>query len=151
MPHITFPLSDLEALSGASGLDLDQVGELVKLVKGELKHRHSTPEEVKVELQDTNRPDTWCVEGIARQVRQHRTGERGSYPFFEGGQEATRAIEVDASVSSLRPCVAGCLATGYSVDDPGLKAFISAQEVLCGCGLQVAYGGAGIEHHAFAG
>lgn len=131
MPHITFPLADLQALSGEPDLTIPRVGELAMLVKGELKERHSTPEEVKVELQDTNRPDTWCVEGIARQVRQHRTGEVGEYGFFDSEAVEGGAIEVDGSVEHVRPFVAGFVAKGYTVDDAGLKAFISAQEVLC--------------------
>lgn len=131
MPHITFPLADLAALSGVADLTIPQVGELCLLVKGELKERHSTPAEVKVELQDTNRPDTWCVEGIARQVRQHQRGEPGDYAFYTAAGEQAGVIEVDPSVSEVRPFVSGFVARGYAVDDAGLKAFISAQEVLC--------------------
>lgn len=131
MPHITFPLADLEALSGRSNLDLDAVEGLCMLVKGELKRKHSDGVEVKVELQDTNRPDTWTVEGIARQARQHERGEPGDYGFFDDAADPAGAIEVDSSVEGVRPFVAGFLAEGYTVDDAGLKAFISAQEVLC--------------------
>lgn len=130
MPHATFRQADLEALSGESDLSLDRIEELCLLVKGELKRKGCTNGDVKVELQDTNRPDTWCVEGIARQIRQHRTGQAGDYAFFEGGDPAG-VIEVDPSVSSQRPYVAGFVATGYTVDEDGLQAFIAAQEVLC--------------------
>ncbi|MEZ6187971.1 MAG: phenylalanine--tRNA ligase subunit beta [Planctomycetota bacterium] len=130
MPHVTFPLADLRALSGIGDLTLERLDELALLVKGELKLRASTEEEVKVELQDTNRPDTWCVEGIARQLRTHARGASEPYPCFEP-QEPRGAIEVDPSVESERPFVAGFVATGYTVDDAGLKAFITAQEVLC--------------------
>ena len=130
MPHVTFPLADLRELSGYGDLTLEQLDELALLVKGELKLRASTEEEVKVELQDTNRPDTWCVEGIARQLRQHKAGAPEAYPCFAEA-EVAGAIEVDASVEGERPFVAGFIATGYTVDDAGLKAFITAQEVLC--------------------
>jgi phenylalanyl-tRNA synthetase beta chain len=131
MPHITFPLADLRHLSGEADLDLERVGELCLLVKGELKLRHSDQSEIKVELQDTNRPDTWTVEGIARQVRQHRTGEAGDYDFFSSEVTPAGELVVDPSVEHVRPFVSGFVAKGYTVDDAGLKAFISAQEVLC--------------------
>lgn len=130
MPHATFRQADLEALSGETDLSLDRIEELCLLVKGELKLKGCVNGDVKVELQDTNRPDTWCVEGIARQIRQHRTGVAGDYPFFAAGEPAG-VIEVDPSVSAQRPYVAGFVASGYTVDEDGLQAFIAAQEVLC--------------------
>lgn len=131
MPHATFRQADLEALSGESGLSLDRIEELCLLVKGELKRKGCTEGDVKVELQDTNRPDTWCVEGIARQIRQHRTGQAGDYPFFQGAPAAKHQLQVSETVKELRPYVAGFVAKGYTVDEDGLQAFIAAQEVLC--------------------
>jgi len=128
MPKITFPLADLRALAGDEALDLERLDRLVELVKGELKA--SDEAEVKVELQDTNRPDTWCVEGIARHLRRHRGVAARDYGFFTAGEPAG-AVEVDPSVEAHRPYVAAFLARGYAVDDAGLEAFISAQEVLC--------------------
>ncbi|MCO5168432.1 MAG: phenylalanine--tRNA ligase subunit beta [Planctomycetes bacterium] len=130
MPHITFPMADLRALAGEASLSLDDLDRLSALVKGELKRRHSTPDEAKVELQDTNRPDTWCVEGIARAIRQRRRGRPDTYPCFAGDAAPAGTIEVDPSVEQVRPFVAGFVARGWTVDEPGLLAFISAQEVL---------------------
>ena len=39
------------------------------LVKGELKEHVAETGELRIELQDSNRPDLWCCEGIARQIR----------------------------------------------------------------------------------
>jgi phenylalanyl-tRNA synthetase beta chain len=130
MPHVTFPLADLRALARDPKLDLDALDRLSALVKGELKRRHSSEAEAKVELQDTNRPDTWCVEGIARAIRQHRAGRPDAYPFFAADEAPAGTIEVDPSVLEVRPYVAGFVARGYAVDEAGLLAFISAQEVL---------------------
>lgn len=130
MPHITFPLADLRALAGDASITLDALEASCQLVKGELKRRHSNDVEAKVELQDTNRPDTWCVEGIARAIRQRRHGRPDAYPFFGSASAPAGTIEVDASVEKVRPYVAGFLARGWAVDQAGLLAFISAQEVL---------------------
>lgn len=130
MPHITFPLADLRALAGDASLDLDALDRWSALVKGELKRRHSSDVEAKVELQDTNRPDTWCVEGIARAIRQRRSGRPDAYAFFADDLPPAGTIEVDPSVERVRPFVAGFMARGWAVDEPGLLAFISAQEVL---------------------
>lgn len=130
MPHITFPMADLRALAGEPALSLDDLDRLSTLVKGELKRRHSSEAEAKVELQDTNRPDTWCVEGIARAIRQRRRGQPDAYPCFQDDAAPAGTIEVDASVERVRPFVAGFVARGWAVDEAGLLAFISAQEVL---------------------
>ncbi|MDD3982031.1 MAG: phenylalanine--tRNA ligase subunit beta, partial [Spirochaetales bacterium] len=37
---------------------------------------------IKIELNDTNRPDLWSTAGLARQLRVHETGKVPSYPFF---------------------------------------------------------------------
>ena len=131
MPKITVPTADFEALSGYSGLSHQEILELVKLAKGELDVPHCTDDELRIELQDTNRPDTWCVEGITRLLRSHRDGEGGDYSFFQSEAEPVGVIEVDPSVEGVRRYVSGFVAKGYTVDDAGLKAFISSQEVLC--------------------
>jgi phenylalanyl-tRNA synthetase beta chain len=130
MPHITFPLADLRALAQDPSLDLDALDRHAQLVKGELKRKHSSETEAKVELQDTNRPDTWSVEGIARTIRQRARGRPERYAFFERDDAPVGTIEVDPSVQGVRPYVAGFVARGWTVDEPGLLAFISAQETL---------------------
>jgi phenylalanyl-tRNA synthetase beta chain len=131
MPTIDVRLSDLCDLLGER-LDLDEVDRRLELVKGELK-RGADDEEFRVELQDTNRPDLWCIEGIARQIRfglQEPQGWRSGYGFFERQAALAGRIEVDASVQEVRPFVAGFLARGWEVDDAGLRAFIQVQETL---------------------
>ncbi|MCL2128502.1 MAG: hypothetical protein FWH38_09625, partial [Treponema sp.] len=37
---------------------------------------------IKIELNDTNRPDLWGTAGCARQLRVYRGGKIPEYPFF---------------------------------------------------------------------
>jgi phenylalanyl-tRNA synthetase beta chain len=134
VPTIDISRSDLCALVKAD-LSVDEIEKALEIVKGELKRKKSNlPEELRVELQDTNRPDTWCVEGVARQIRQWRTKTdpwRKDYAFLEKATSpASGTIEVDASVMKVRPFVAAFTASGWKVTDHGLKAFIEAQETL---------------------
>jgi len=131
MPTIDVSLADLSALVGKQ-LSAEELEPLLALVKGELK-RGSSGDELRIELQDTNRPDLWCTEGIARQIRHKLadpTSWRPGYAFLERPGALAGRIEVDASVASVRPFVAGFLAQGWTVDDAGLRAFIQAQETL---------------------
>jgi phenylalanyl-tRNA synthetase beta chain len=89
---------------------------------------------IKIELNDTNRPDLWSTAGIARQLRVRETGKRPSYPFFsrEGdARKAKRRVIVEESVKGVRPFLAGFVVSGKSVTDAALKDMIQTQEKLC--------------------
>jgi phenylalanyl-tRNA synthetase beta chain len=88
---------------------------------------------IKIELNDTNRPDLWSTAGLARQLKVHRTGERPSYPFFVplGEQKSCPwVVEVDESVRKVRPFLAGFVAKGVAITDAMLRDFIQTQEKL---------------------
>ncbi|MFM8550989.1 MAG: hypothetical protein ACKOCD_01535 [Nitrospiraceae bacterium] len=92
MPTISINLKDFEQLLGPAALREATAGRNVltaeslepwlPLVKGELKDHDGEGGEVRVELQDSNRPDLWSAEGVARQIRIKLTGAAPAYPFF---------------------------------------------------------------------
>src|SRR5215470_19937713 len=87
MPTISIFKQDLEALLSKPGearrsITVEQLEEWLSLVKGELKGQSSETGELRIELQDSNRPDLWCCEGIARQIRVKRQGSLGKYNFL---------------------------------------------------------------------
>jgi len=88
---------------------------------------------IKIELNDTNRPDLWSTAGLARQLRTHRTKSIPEYKFFVplGETRKTKySVEVDESVRSVRPYLAGFVAKGLAVTDAMLKDLIQTQEKL---------------------
>jgi len=88
---------------------------------------------IKVELNDTNRPDLWSTAGLARQLRVRETRRRPEYPFFsrEGDvRPATRRVLVEASVQGVRPFLAGFVVTGKPISDAALRDVIQTQEKL---------------------
>jgi phenylalanyl-tRNA synthetase beta chain len=89
---------------------------------------------IKIELNDTNRPDLWSTAGLARALRVRETGIRPEYPFFsrEGKHVPTkRRVVVEASVKDSRPFLAGFFVSGKSITDAVLKDIIQTQEKLC--------------------
>jgi phenylalanyl-tRNA synthetase beta chain len=89
---------------------------------------------IKIELNDTNRPDLWSTAGLARALRVRETGARPEYPFFsrEGAAApSTRKVVVDESVKEVRPFLAGFFVTGKAITDAVLKDIIQTQEKLC--------------------
>jgi phenylalanyl-tRNA synthetase beta chain len=88
---------------------------------------------LKIELNDTNRPDLWSTAGCARQLRIHSGGKRPEYPFFsgaEGSQKTGRKVLAEASVKGVRPYLAGFIASGKAITDASLRDMIQTQEKL---------------------
>jgi phenylalanyl-tRNA synthetase beta chain len=146
MPTITVSSHDLYRLaSGAAGPSLAELDRQLALVKGELEKLSAdgrrlrqvdgswlqTEEDLalRIELKDTNRPDLWSVEGIARQLRMHTRGGALAHPAFAPG-EPGGVIEVDGAVASIRLYIGGFLASDAVLDEAALVAFIEAQETL---------------------
>lgn len=132
MPTVSVNLTDLQGLLGQdqSAATPEQVESLLPLVKGELKDWDAATGELRIELQDSNRPDLWCTEGIARQIRLKRSLEAIRYPFFAGGEGLKRKVIVAPGIERVRPFVAACTAVGYRVTAAGLTQLIQTQEKL---------------------
>lgn len=146
MPTITVYKDDLYQLAELDpAYPLSKLDEVLALVKGELSARThdglrlrgadgvwvaaSANYKLRIELKDTNRPDLWSVEGIARQLRSHRQGGGQPYTHFAAAASAL-TIEVDPRLETIRPFIGGFLVHGRAVDENGLLALIETQEVL---------------------
>lgn len=131
MPTISTTKDDLEALLGRS-IEPEPLRQELLYAKAELKSWEPAEKgpgvEVKIELNDTNRPDTWTPEGIARQLKLAGGGEAPSYPFLEAEPEGV--VQVDPSLESIRPYIGAFLAKGPAIDDDMLKSLIQTQEKL---------------------
>ena len=68
MPTISVDRNDLECLLGRAAPSED-LHAWLSWAKGELKGEENATGELRIELQDSNRPDLWSCEGIARQIR----------------------------------------------------------------------------------
>ena len=135
MPTITVYKDDLESLLGQGKgsnrtVSVAQVEEWLMLVKGELKDHNSDTGELRVELQDSNRPDLWCCEGIARQIRIKQQGRLKPYSFFSKKPKTGQSVIVKPGMDRVRPYVAACIARGYRVTEQGLAQLIQTQEKL---------------------
>ncbi|MBU0756335.1 MAG: phenylalanine--tRNA ligase subunit beta, partial [Planctomycetes bacterium] len=102
-----------------------------RLAKAELDDFDKDSGEARIELNDTNRPDLWSTEGLARQLRSHIKGEISRYDFFEQAKEAIHHIEVDPGLEKIRPFVAAFAVQGPPVTDAFLVQLIQTQEKLC--------------------
>jgi phenylalanyl-tRNA synthetase beta chain len=110
-----------------------QMEDIFPVAKAELDgHEGDT---IKIELNDTNRPDLWSAAGIARQLRSYWGSENTLYDFFSTKEETFddegRCLIVDKSVAEVRPYSIGFAVKGHVVSDEDLVALIQSQEKLC--------------------
>ena len=129
MPTIDIKKRDLDGLIGRK-LSLNVLEKKLMLAKAELKEYNAETDELKVELSDSNRPDLWSAEGVARQLRIFLSGKPESYSFFDHGQTATRVITVAKDMKSVRPYIAACTASGIRMNDDVLAQMIQSQDKL---------------------
>lgn len=135
MPTISINRQDLEQLIAGPGkarrpITMGQLEAWLPLVKGELKGQNAETGELRIELQDSNRPDLWCSEGIARQIRIKLRGRAPAYSCFSPTQRSKHRLIVSPGLESVRPFVAACTASGYEVTAEGLAQLIQTQEKL---------------------
>ena len=129
MPTIDIKKKDLDALIGRK-LSVAALEKKLMLAKAELKEYKAETDELKVELSDSNRPDLWSAEGIARQLRIALSGKPESYPFYKKGRKATREIRVEKGMKSVRPYIAACTASGIQMNGDVLAQMIQSQDKL---------------------
>ena len=111
----------------------EELGQLLTIAKAELDGREGSI--LKIELNDTNRPDLWSTAGLARQLRVYLTGTIPRYDFLSTPAKALpygeRVIEVDSGLEHIRPYVAAFAVSGKGLADSELKDIIQTQEKLC--------------------
>ncbi len=103
----------------------EKLADLLSLVKGEIDF--SDGDSLKLELNDTNRPDLWCVEGVARAIRCWNSGAEQHLSELP---EPDMEIFVDPGLEKVRPFVAAFTACGWAPDRSELDALIDVQEKL---------------------
>ena len=129
MPTIDIKKKDLDGLIGKK-LSLEALEKHLMLAKAELKEYDAATDGMKVELSDSNRPDLWSAEGVARQIRVYLAGKPEEQPFYRPGRKATRIIRVEKGLQKVRPYIAACTAQGLRMDNDVLTQMIQSQDKL---------------------
>ena len=120
--------------------DYDILEKKLTCGKAELDEKpdmNAKPEDrvIKIELNDTNRPDLWSTGGVARQLRLHEGAKRSDYSKFMSTAASVkdsgeRVAIVDEAVKEVRPYMVSFVISGKAIDDPMLKDIIQTQEKL---------------------
>lgn len=91
---------------------------------------------IKIELNDTNRPDLWSTGGIARCLREYEGGKHNDYASFMNTKDKTldskdRTIIVNENLRHIRPYIVSFIISGKPITEPLLMDLIQTQEKLC--------------------
>lgn len=113
----------------------DDLEELLTAAKAELDDADPEAGTLKVELNDTNRPDLWSTAGLGRQLKIYEGGKIPSYDFFSTAEKSLdsgkRRVKVDPGLKDIRPYITAFAVTGKVIDEATLLDIIQTQEKLC--------------------
>src|SRR3972149_3837454 len=85
MPTIEVDCVEFERFLGLPlRSDRSKLDEILAFVKGEVKLYDPNEGVVSIEMKDTNRPDLWGIEGLARALRGFQGLERGLKTYSVG-------------------------------------------------------------------
>ncbi len=127
MPKFDVSKSDLERLIGKS-FTVEEWEDLFLYAKCELDDVWEENGEIyfKADSKDTNRPDLWSAEGIARQIKWALGIEKG-LPKYEV-EKSDVVVYVDEKLKNIRPYGVYAIVEGLKLDEEALKQMINLQE-----------------------
>jgi phenylalanyl-tRNA synthetase beta chain len=124
---VQFSLTDLDDLLGRKvPRDEDGLNEILAYVKGDVESLDEQSDSVTIEVKDSNHPDIWSVEGIARALRTHLGIAKPKAPILSG--KSGLRVTVDRRLGPIRPFIATSIVRNVRPSENALKSWISLQE-----------------------
>ena len=123
MPNIETSKKDLEKLI-RKRLSKEELADALLYAKAELEKAEG--DLLTIEVKDTNRPDLWSAEGIARELRARLGIEKG-LPKYKLGKSGVELI-VHKNVLPIRPVIAAAIIKNAKVTEDFLVQMIQLQE-----------------------
>ncbi len=123
MVTISVSYEDLCNLLDEKTWEIEELDSLLHYAKTEIDT--IIDDELKLDIKDSNRPDLWCVEGLARECRGV-LGEKG-LPQYKVNPPIAEVI-VDSRLKNIRPFIGCALVKNISFDDYLIKQFIQYSE-----------------------
>ena len=129
MPTIDVSLTDLEKLTGKQlPRDIEKLGEILEFAKAEVESLEG--DDLKIGIEDSNRPDLWCVEGIARQIKGALGLEIGLKQY--SAKSSDYQIFVNKKLEKIRPYIACAVIRNIKLTDEIIKQLMQQQDKIDG-------------------
>ena len=120
MPTIDISLKDLSKLVGKEITLENFEPEALLWIKGEIDGIDG--DNIKIDCKESNRPDLWSTEGIARAVSPFYTKERGIRKY--NVEDSDVYLHVDRSVDKIRPYISAAIIEDITITDDLIKQLI---------------------------
>jgi phenylalanyl-tRNA synthetase beta chain len=123
MPTLEVSKKDLEKLTNTK-FSKAKLEEALEYVKGELDGQDG--DSLKVDCKETNRPDLWSTEGLAREIKARLGKEKGirKYKVNKGDVE----VFIDKNIEKVRPLIACAVVKGVKIDNNFIVQMVQLQE-----------------------
>jgi phenylalanyl-tRNA synthetase beta chain len=129
MPTIDVECAELERLLGWSWQDnVEKLDWLLAFVKGEVKLYNAQEGVASIEIKDTNRPDLWGVEGLARALRGFLGLEKGLRRYEVG--KPVLDVNVAAQLTTIRPFICCSVVKDVKLTDAVIRGLMHLQDKL---------------------
>ncbi|VVB74550.1 Phenylalanine--tRNA ligase beta subunit [uncultured archaeon] len=124
MPNLEVSKKDLELLFGKKFSSREDLEESLEYVKGEIDSLEG--DALKIDCKETNRPDLWSAEGIARDLKARMGNERGIKEYTV--QRSKVDVFVSENLEKVRPLIACAVVKDVKITEDLLKQMIQLQE-----------------------
>jgi phenylalanyl-tRNA synthetase beta chain len=128
MPTIEVDYEDFQKLLGVKlPEDPEKLDEYLSYAKGELKLIDG--QKINIEIGDSNRPDLWGVEGLARALRGYLGIETGMKKYAVTAGSGVE-VHVDPGLEKIRPYIACAVVKNVHLSDVAIRAIMNLQDKL---------------------
>ena len=128
MPTIEIDFKDLQSLIGTDlPKNVEELDQVLSYVKGEVTLLNE--QEVHVEIGDTNRPDLWNVEGLARALQGFLKIETGLREYTIAASSGVE-VHVDPRLKGIRPYIACAVVKNPKISDAAIRGVMQFQDKL---------------------
>jgi phenylalanyl-tRNA synthetase beta chain len=107
---------------------MEKINDVLAFVKGEVKLFDEKEGVMNVEIKDTNRPDTWNIEGLVRALKGFLGVEQGLKEYTVGKQLGE--VFVDERLDNIRPFIGCSIVKNLALSDTIIRGFMHMQDKL---------------------
>ncbi|MDD2531279.1 MAG: phenylalanine--tRNA ligase subunit beta [Candidatus ainarchaeum sp.] len=123
MPNLEVSKKDLEKLMGCS-YSREKLEEDLEYIKGEIDSLEN--DSIKIDCKETNRPDLWSVEGIAREFKARKGDKKGLVKYKV--KKSNVDVFINSNLLKVRPLIACAIIKNVKVSEELLIQLIQLQE-----------------------
>jgi phenylalanyl-tRNA synthetase beta chain len=129
MPTIDVDRVEFERLLGVNLQgDVAKFDEILAWVKSEVKLYNEQEDVLSIEIKDTNRPDLWGIEGLARALHGFLNHQKGLTQY--SAAEPLIDVNVDQRLSSVRPFICCSIVKNVKLTDTIIRGLMHLQDKL---------------------